>query len=174
MVDDAPEPATEGHAERWSWLDPGSQVAFSNDTETRIVGNSSVLAHVEPYSGGRVSLLYRPGENENRSLTGKTRLVFWIRAINENLPAWQSTNPVVTLYESTKSFARLTPTVDLMSQRPNNEEREGWTDFTVPLAGDQQWKLQGSVPRSLESLTIGFDSWGAPPLRIWIDGLSFH
>ena len=22
-------------------------------------------------------------------------------------------------------------------------------------------------------LTIGFDSWGAPPLRIWLDGLAF-
>ena len=21
-------------------------------------------------------------------------------------------------------------------------------------------------------LTIGFDSWGAPPLRIWLDGLA--
>ncbi len=44
--------------------------------------------------------------------------------------------------------------------------------FAVPLAGDQQWKREGADLTTLNYLTIGFDSWGALPLRIWIDGLA--
>ena len=78
----------------------------------------------------------------------------------------------MTLYESDTRSVTLTPTVDLMSQRPNSEEREGWSYFTVPLAGDDLWKREGSDLKQVNYLTLGFDSWGAPPLRIWIDGLA--
>lgn len=174
VVDGGEELGTEGQAADWTWRDRGSQVAFSNDTNTTICGKSSILASVQPYSGGRVSLLCPIAEEEGRLLTGKTHLAFWIRAINENLPAWQSANPVVTLYESGDRFAVLTPNADLMSHRPNNEEREGWTYFTVPLEGNGGWKREGELPQSLKYLTIGFDSWGAPPLRIWIDGMALR
>ncbi len=66
----------------------------------------------------------------------------------------------------------LRPAADFMSQRPNNEEREGWSYFAVPLAGSPEWKREGGELAVLNYLTIGFDSWGAPPLRIWIDGLA--
>ncbi|KKL83008.1 hypothetical protein LCGC14_1979070 [marine sediment metagenome] len=172
VVDGREEPATEGQASNWSWVDRGSEVAFSDDPQTRISGKSSILALVQPYSGMRVNLLYPKDKHAAWSLAGKTHLVFWIKAINENLPAWQMTNPQVTLYRSQQDFAVLTPVHDLMSQRPNNEEREGWSYFKVPLDGDNEWKLEGKVPDSIEYFTIGFDSWGAPPLSIWIDGLS--
>ena len=174
VVDGGEELGTEGQATDWTWRDRGSKVAFSNDTDTTICGKSSVLALVKPYSGGRVSLLCPIAEKEGRSLADKTELVFWIRAINEGTPAWQSANPVVTLYASDDRFAVLTPAADLMSQRPNNEEREGWTYFKVPLKGNDDWKLEGELPKSVKYLTIGFDSWGAPPLKIWIDGMSLR
>jgi hypothetical protein len=81
---------------------------------------------------------------------------------------------VVTLYESASKAVVLTPKVDLMSQRPNNEEREGWSRFMVPLAGNEMWKRQGGDLAVVNYLTVGFDSWGAPPLLIWIDGLAFQ
>ncbi|MCU0980154.1 MAG: hypothetical protein MUF25_13450, partial [Pirellulaceae bacterium] len=104
----------------------------------------------------------------------KTQLVFWIRAINANVPAWQSANPLVTLYESDLRSITLTPAVDLLSQRPNSEEREGWSYFCIPLAGDELWKREGADLQVVNYLTVGFDSWGAPPLRIWLDGLAFR
>jgi len=172
-VEDVAEFGTEGQADGWSWSDPQSRVRFSDDRAECISGEASVAALVEPYGGGRVSLLYPAAKNAAIPLADKAHLVFWVRAINENVPAWQSANPVVTLYESETRSVTLTPTVDLMSQRPNSEEREGWSYFTVPLAGSDLWKRDGSDLESLNYLTLGFDSWGAPPLRIWIDGLAW-
>lgn len=172
VAEDLPELGTEGQAAQWGWIDPQSKVRFSNDREERIAGKASVYALVQPYSGGRVNLLYPASKNGDMSLKGKRALVFWIKAINENLPAWQFTNPVVTLYESESRFVTLTPKVDLLSQRPNNEEREGWSYLVVPLAGDETWKREGPELSTVRYLTLGFDSWGAPPLRIWIDGMA--
>ena len=66
---------------------------------------------------------------------------------------------------------RLTPIRDFLSQPPYIEAREGWTYFQVPLAGNQEWKRDGEIPSSIRSIDFGFDSWGAPPLSIWIDGV---
>lgn len=79
---------------------------------------------------------------------------------------------MVTLYESADKSVVLRPAGDFLSQRPNNEEREGWSYFAVPLASSERWKREGEPIAVLNYLTIGFDSWGAPPLRIWIDGMA--
>ncbi len=171
-VEDCVEQGTEGQAADWGWIDPQSKIAYRDDERVRIAGKSSVAAHVEPYSGMLVRLLYPVSKKAGLPLEGKKELVFWVKAINENVPAWQGLQPIVTLYESEKKFAVLTPATDLMSARPNNEEREGWSYLVVPLAGSEQWKLEGDLPAVLNYLTIGFDSWGAPPLRIWIDGMA--
>ncbi|MHB8969113.1 MAG: NosD domain-containing protein [Pirellulaceae bacterium] len=162
---------TEGAAADWSWLDPQSTVRFSDDT-VHIAGTSAVRAAVDPYGGMLVNLLYPQSKQAHVALAGKTQLVFWIRAINENVPAWQGPQPIITLYESEQKFAVLTPKTDFLSSRPNNEERDGWSYFVVPLAGDEQWERTGDLPVTLNYLTIGCDSWGAPPLQIWIDGMS--
>jgi parallel beta-helix repeat protein len=171
-VEQITEMGTEGQAAAWSWIDPDSRVTFSDDQTTKIAGNSSTFALVKPYSGNRVSLLYPFSKKAGIRLDGKRHLVFWIKAINENVPAWQDVNPLITLYESAEKSLVLRPAADLMSQRPNNEEREGWSYFAVPLSGDKSWLRDGKPIEVLNYLTIGFDSWGAPPLRIWIDGMA--
>ena len=98
--------------------------------------------------------------------------MFWIKALNENVPAWQGAQPIVTLYESERQFAALKPKKDLLTERPNNEEREGWSYFVVPLAGNEMWERTGELPATLNYVTISVDSWGAPPLHVWIDGMS--
>jgi parallel beta-helix repeat protein len=172
-VENLTEIGTEAQAAEWSWIDPDSKVRFADDREVRIAGECSLHAYVHPYSGNLVSLLYPASRHAGWSLRNKTHLVFWVKAIDENLPSWQGNNPVVTLYGSEKRSLVLTPAGDLMSARPNNEEREGWTYFAVPLAGDPQWKRTGVDLTEANYLTIGFDSWSAPPLHIWIDGLAF-
>jgi parallel beta-helix repeat protein len=173
-VEDGPELGTEGQAADWGWIDPQSKVRFSDDRRVCIAGRSSVLAHVEPYSGMMVGLLYPASKKAGVALAGKKELVFWVKAIDENVPAWQGPQPVVTLYQSEKQFAVLAPKVDFMSARPNNEDREGWSYLVVPLAGSEQWERKGELPATLNWLTIGFDSWGAPPLWIWLDGMSIR
>ena len=171
-VEKIAEMGTEGQAADWSWIDPGSKVTFTDDRKERISGDSSVHAYVWPYSGMRVALLYPASRKANWSLNDKTALVFWVKAIDENVPAWQDNNPVVTFYDTDKRTMTLTPTRDLMSGRPNNEEREGWTYFVVPLSGDKLWMRTGEKLTTANYLTISFDSWGAPPLHIWIDGMA--
>jgi parallel beta-helix repeat protein len=174
VVEDRAEWGTEGQAADWSWIDPDSKIRFTDDAEVRIAGRASLRAHVEPYGGQLVRLLYPSGKQAGVPLAGKAHLVFWIKAVNENVPAWQGEQPVIELCESATKSAVLVPKVDLMSARPNNEEREGWTYFAVPLAGNEQWQRKGELPATLNWLTIGFDSWGTPPLRIWIDGMGLR
>jgi len=159
-------------AARWDRVNPRSRVTFAMDSETKIVGQSSLRALINPYGGERVNLRVPAGSGLNLALQGKSTLVFWIKVLNENVPAWQNTNPVVTLYESPSRFAKF-EAGDLLSSPPYNEARDGWTYVVVPLQGDSLWKREGTDDiATLNSLTLGFDSWGARPLRIWIDGLA--
>ena len=64
------------------------------------------------------------------------------------------------------------PRTDLLGQPAETEAREGWTFIRIPLAGDEQWQRTGVPLETMQWLSLGFDSWGAPPLEIWIDGLS--
>jgi parallel beta-helix repeat protein len=173
VVERVEELGTEGidAAARWDWVDPQSRVAFAMDSETKLVGYASLHALVNPYGGERVNLRFPASASLNVPLERKSTLVFWIKAQNENVPAWQNANPVVTLYESPARYMKLEPG-DLLSSPPYNEAREGWTYIMVPLGGDSLWKRAGSDLATVNFLTIGFDSWGAPPLRIWIDGLA--
>ena len=104
----------------------------------------------------------------------RTHLVFWIKTRNEGTPAWQDVNPPITLHGPGGKSAQLTPTGDFLSNLPYNEAREGWAYFAVPLAGNDRWKRSGDALSEIEKLDIGFDSWGAPPLGIWLDGLGLR
>jgi parallel beta-helix repeat protein len=159
-------------AAQWSFIDPKSRVIFQSDGEIKIVGNSSLRVLVNPYGGDRVSLRFPAATDLQIPLKGKSKLVFWIKFINENVPAWQNANPLLTLYESPTKLVRLEPRQDFLSNPPYNEARDGWTYLSVPLKGDLLWKREGDEIATVNSLTIGFDSWGAPPLKIWLDGLA--
>ena len=161
-------------AARWGFIDPHSQVTFETDRAVKIVGDRSVYALVQPYGGERVSLKYPNTADLQIPLRGKSTLVFWIKSINENVPGWQNANPIVTLYESSSKFTRLEPRDDLLGSAPYNEARDGWTFIAVPLAGDKTWRQEGELIATVNFLTIGFDSWGTPPLKIWLDGLSIR
>jgi parallel beta-helix repeat protein len=170
IVENILEIGTDKSTDDWSWNDPGSRVTFELDTKNKLLGESSLLAKISPYSGGRVTLVHKLPK-DGVSLAGKKQLVFWLKTRNENVPAWQDVNPPITLRGSGDEKMTLTPKGDFLSQPPYNEAREGWTYFAVPLAGNDDWKKFGKLPATLRAIEIGFDSWGAPPLFIWIDGM---
>ena len=170
VVENILEIGTDASPEGWTWNDPGSQVKFELDPKNKLLGEASLLAKVSPYSGGRVTLAHQLPK-DGISLVGKKQLVFWLRTRNENVPAWQDVNPLIALRGEGEAKMQLTPKGDFLSQPPYNEAREGWTYFSVPLAGNEDWKKTGELPSSLRAIELGFDSWGAPPLLIWIDGL---
>jgi parallel beta-helix repeat protein len=170
IVENILEIGTDRSTDGWSWSDPGSKVNFELDSKNKLLGESSLLAKISPYSGGRVTLVHKLPKDDI-PLAGKKQLVFWLKTRNENVPAWQDVNPPITLRGGGDEKMTLTPAKDFLSQPPYNEAREGWTYFAVPLAGNAEWQKEGELPNLLRSLEIGFDSWGAPPLFIWIDGL---
>lgn len=172
VVQEESEESTEGSADRWGFVDPQSQVKFTRDTVHHIAGEASIHALVQPYGGQRVTLEYPREHDANWNLAGKTHLVFWLKTRNENVPAWQDVNPLVTLSGTGGTRLRLRPKTDLLGQPSETEAREGWTYIRVPLTGDDQWTREGAPLETLQWLSLGFDSWGAPPLEIWIDGLS--
>ncbi len=160
----------------WSFTDQSRQcrVAFRADLEQKLVGDSSIFAHVEPYDGMRISLVFPKSHKANWQLTTGEHLSFWLRALDPNVPSWQDVNPIVTLWESEQKSARLSPEHDLLSAPRDNEGRDGWNYFVVPLEGGDGWKREGPELSHIEWISLGFDSWGAPPLSFWIDGLALR
>ena len=61
-----------------------------------------------------------------------------------------------------------------MHELENNEGRDGWRRMEIPLQGNDRWQTEGKVPTEVQAVSLAFDSWGAPTLRIWIDGLAFE
>ena len=168
-VEPVDELGTAGDAAGWSWIDPGSVVQFTPDEDVRLLGDTSLRAQVQPYSGGRVTLRYTPPQPV--AIAGREQLVFWLKTRNEHVPAWQDVNPLITLTGPDGLKRQLTPARDFLSAPPYIEAREGWTYFSVPLNGNDEWQTAGERPDTLETIDLGFDSWGAPPLTIWIDAL---
>lgn len=173
VIEEVEELGTESKPVGWSWHDPLSMVEFHEDREVRLVGESSLRANIDPYGGSRVTLRYTLPDDP-REIGDATHLVFWLKGRNENVPAWQNENPLITLNGRTEKPLKLTPTRDFLGQPPHTEARESWTYFEVPLAGNDDWKREGDSAKSLHSIEFGFDSWGAPPLVIWVDGVGLR
>jgi hypothetical protein len=171
VTEQVDEIGSEGPVTGWSWSDPGSQCRFELDQEDRLSGQHALVAHIDPYSGGRVTLVYRL-PNEVQLPADNPELVFWLQARNPSVPAWQGPNPVVTLADAAGRERQLMPAGDFLASPPYNEAREGWTYFVAPLRGDERWKSSGAEIRGLQEIRIGLDSWGAPPLQIRLDGIA--
>lgn len=174
VVSPTPEFAT-GDALETSWTGEAdaSEFLIRPDREHRLVGESSVHATIDPYDGGPVWLVYRVNDAAP-SLRDADRLAFWLKLRNPHVPAWQDKNPRVILQSSAGRKVAYEPTRDLLATPPYNEAREGWSYFSIPLAGDATWQRSGEPLDDLATLKLGFDSWGAPPLDIWIDGITLE
>ncbi|MCC6405870.1 MAG: right-handed parallel beta-helix repeat-containing protein [Planctomycetes bacterium] len=162
---------TFNEATRWSVRDASGVSRVRIISDRHAPSSEALHAHIEPYDGGRVELVY---SKMNRSLHALKELVFWLRVRNENIPAWQDANPIVTLKQDDEHVARYVPERDLLSQPLHNEGRDGWNRFVVPLAGGNGWEREGPELTKVTELALGFDSWGAPPLDIWLDILAFR
>jgi len=98
VVDPIQEIGTEGDAGNWSIEDfhdrvrsneQTSRAQFSDDPDVRLVGKTALRVNIRPYAGFRAALTYPKQRDADWSLKGKTKLVFWLKAINEDVTGWQ-------------------------------------------------------------------------------------
>ncbi len=184
VVADVAELGTEGEAAHWSIEDfhdrirsneQTSRAEFTDDPTDHLVGKSALRVVIRPYAGFRAALTYPKTRDAQWSLVGKTKLVFWMKVLNEDITGWQG-GPFFVLHGDNDQGCHFEPKpgLDLMRQMESNEGRDGWRRMEIPLHGDEQWQTDGKVPTKLQAVSLAFDSWGAPTLRIWIDGMSFE
>ena len=152
-----------------------SKAVFTDEPTDRLIGQSSLRVVIRPYAGFRTALTYPKSRDANWPLAGKTKLVFWIKAINEDVTGWQG-GPFIRLDGEAGQQCHIEPMpgLDHMRNAEHNEARDGWRLFEIPLHANDQWQTIGDLPDKVQALALIFDSWGAPTLRFTIDGLAFE
>lgn len=184
VVRDVTEIGTEGDAARWSVEDfhdrvrsneQTSRATFTEDKHELLVGQSALQVVIAPYAGFRAALTFPKSRDASWSLAGKTKLTFWLKALNEDVTGWQG-GPFVRLDGNNGQAFYIEPKegLDHMRNAEHNEARDGWRFFEIPLQANDQWQTAGERPATVRSLALCFDSWGAPTLRFTIDGLAFE
>jgi hypothetical protein len=175
----AAELGTEQQAQRWGFELEGDEgrgrVRFLDDADS-VVGKTSLSFIPNPYPGQYVTAIYPQDRAADWDVSGSSKIRFWIKAINPNLPGFQNAAPVVWLYSESGSL-KLEPSKNgnLFSSLPFSEARWSWMPVEIPLSGDGNWKRTdtGLVdPTHVTALGISLDSWGWSPFTVWIDGLS--
>ncbi|MEK6258781.1 MAG: right-handed parallel beta-helix repeat-containing protein [Planctomycetota bacterium] len=184
VIRDVTELGTEGEATNWSIEDfhertrsneQTSRAKFTIDETDQLIGKSALGVVIQPYAGFRAALTYPKSRDATWSLAGKTKLVFWLKAINADVTGWQG-GPFIVVQGDGDKCCHIEPKSgrDLMRELDHNEAREGWRLFEIPLRGDDRWQLDGELPATARAVSLAFDSWGAPTLRLWIDGLAIE
>lgn len=184
VVKEVEELGTESSANQWSLKDfqdrkqsdqQVSRATFHEDKGVFLVGNSSLAVSISRYAGFRAALTYPRKQDAAWPSAGKTKVAFWLKAINADTTGWQG-GPFLVLHGEGESRCYIEPAEgkDFMRELEYNEAREGWRRLEIPLQSDERWKVDGEVPKTITAITLSFDSWGAPPLKLWIDGLSIE
>ena len=175
---------TDDHPSSWSIEDfhdrtrsneQTSRALFETDTTDRLIGRSSLRVVIEPYAGFRAALTYPKSRDAQWSLQGKSKLTFWLKVINADVTGWQG-GPFIVIHGDDGRQCYIEPNQgrDLMRELDHNEAREGWRLLEIPLNGDDSWQREGDLPNTAQAVSLAFDSWGAPPLTIWVDGLGLR
>jgi hypothetical protein len=171
---------TENEADRWGFElelnDQGrGRVVFSDDPEA-LFGQRSLRFTPQPYPGAYATAIFPQRRDAQWDFTGKSKIHFWIKIQNPNLPGFQNAGPVVRLLAADGSI-EFKPVRDqnLLNNPPFSEARWLWMPVSIPLAGDDQWQRTdtGSVSlKSIDALSLALDSWGGDPFIVWLDGLA--
>lgn len=171
---------TEDQAAQWGFelegnADGRGRMSFAEDADA-VVGKTSLRFTPNPYPGQYATAIFPRGRDANWDFSGRTRIRFWIRATNPNLPGFQSPGPVLWLY-GREGTVKIEPAKgrNLFGDLPFSEARWTWMPVQAPLSGDADWtrKDTGKIDLShITGLGIALDSWGGDPFTIWLDGLT--
>jgi len=171
---------TESQASQWGFDLEGNgdgrgRMSFVEDADA-VVGKTSLRFTPDPYPGQYATAIFPRNRNADWDFSGKTKIRFWIKATNPNLPGFQNPGPVLWLYGKDGSV-KIEPSKgrNLFGDLPFSEARWTWMPVEIPLAGGADWtrKDDGKIDLShVRGIGIGLDSWGGDPFTIWLDGLT--
>jgi parallel beta-helix repeat protein len=171
---------TEGESASWGFELEGNgdgrgRMRFADDPEA-VAGKTSLRFTPNPYPGLYATAIFPRGRDADWDFSGKTKIRFWIRATNPNLPGFQNPGPVLFLYGK-QGTAKIEPAKgrNLFGDLPFSEARWTWMPIEVPLSGTGIWTRTDSGAPDLKHVTgfgLALDSWGNDPFTIWIDGLA--
>ncbi len=157
-----------------------SRARFAAVTEPHVVGERALAVEISPYAGFRAVMTYPVEGSLDMPLAGVASISFWLKAINADRTGWQG-GPFLSLHGTDGSVCHLEPAEghDLMRELAPGEKADDWRLLTVPVTenavkADSRWQRIGPVPARLRAISIAVDSWGAPPLKLWLDGLSLQ
>lgn len=176
----AQELGTEGQAGRWGFEfepnDHGHGRMLFADDPNGLIGSRCLRFTPDPYPGAYATAVFPATRDAGWNFAGKSRIRFWIKALNPNVPGWQNAGPVVRLL-GRGGHLELKPAKDanLLNDPPFSEARWLWMPVTIPLAGDAQWQraAKGDVTLDrIDALSLSLDSWGGDPFVVWLDGLA--
>jgi parallel beta-helix repeat protein len=173
---------TEGDAAAWGFDMENNaagrgRVRFDPDPDA-LVGSLSLRCTVDPYTGAYATFVYPAARNAGWNLASKTRVRFWLKSRNPNLPGWQNAGPVLRLL-GPQGWIEYRPAKDAnaLNDPPYSEARWLWSAFEIPLAGNARWTRTppgNGPPERADALSLGVDSWGGDPFVVWLDGLAFE
>jgi parallel beta-helix repeat protein len=154
-----------------------SQAEFAWVASPHVSGDRALAVEINPYAGFRAVLTYPAEGSLDLPIADAEQLSFWLKAINADTTGWQG-GPFLMLHGTDGSICHLEPAEgrDLMRELQPGEKADDWRLFRVPLrlqneTTEQRWQRSGDVPQRLKAISIAVDSWGAPPLKLWLDGL---
>ena len=178
----AEEIGTEGRAGDWGFEMQGNEdgkglVTFADDPDA-VAGRVSLCWTPDPYKGMYAAAIYPKSRDAGWNLAGKPKVVFWLQAVNNNIPGFQEPGPVITLHGKDGAI-KIQPSGgrNLLVGTPYSEARWTWMPVAAPLTADKDWVVAttGSVSLAkIDAVSIAFDSWGGDPFTIWLDGLAFQ
>jgi hypothetical protein len=170
---------TEGQSAQWGFELEGNdgrgRMGFADDSDA-VSGKTSLRFTPNPYPGLYATAIYPRGRDANWDFSAKSKVRFWIKATNPNLPGFQNPGPVLFLY-SNQGAAKIEPAKgrNLFGDLPFSEARWTWMPVEVSLSGNADWarKDSGAVDlKHVSGIGLSLDSWGNDPFTIWIDGLA--
>ncbi|MEK7685637.1 MAG: right-handed parallel beta-helix repeat-containing protein [Verrucomicrobiota bacterium] len=171
---------TEGQAAQWGFDLEGNgdrrgRMSFAEDADS-VVGKTSLRFTPKPYPGQYATAFFPRARNADWDFSGKTKVRFWIKAENPNLPGFQNPGPVLWLYGK-ESAVKIEPAQgrNLFGDLPFSEARWTWMPVEVPLTDSAGWTRRNSGQVDLSHVTglgLSLDSWGGDPFTVWVDGLT--
>jgi len=160
---------TEKNALEWEVFTSDERKAIlEDDFYWKKEGEASLRLETE--SGGEVVMIYKLPRGESLDLSTKNYLEFWAYSKNPNI-GFQENSPWIVLRDAKGDFNRYQADWDIL-----NESQDQWQKYTIPLKGDETWKLTSSGTLDLSSVVaveIHADTWDYG-FTLWIDGLRFY